>query len=222
MTLDWRLPDESTYLSLNERLLVSARLHPWRAIAPFARATFTALVGLWIWASFDVIGSVVIILAIVHWLRGRRVFGDLSFWFATAIVVGVLFVTGFLGNVGGLVFVLMLFAIGVGVYQLIDFYYTQIFLTNKRIFRVSGLVTRQVATLPLKALTDIRYEQTVLGRILNYGHFFVESAGQEQALSSLHFIAQPGRFYRIVMAEALGEPAAPRDYEQPPTGFEPE
>ena len=139
-------------------------------------------------------------------------------------MVAVLFVTGFAGNIGALILLLMLFALGVAVYQLIDFYYTQIFLTDQRIFRVSGLLTRQVATMPLKALTDIRYEQTILGRLFNYGHFHVESAGQEQALGSLHFVAQPGTFYRIVMAGALGSPREEPEPlpDKPPTGFGPE
>jgi hypothetical protein len=203
MTLDWRLPDETSYLAADENLLLSARLHPLRAIYPFVRATLTALLGLWLWAVYGVVGTVVILLAVIQWLRNRRVFGDLSFTFAGLITVGVLFFTGFARNIGGLILLLMLFAIGVAVYQLIDFYYTQIFLTDRRIFRVSGLVTRQVATMPLRALTDLRYDQPLLGRAFNYGHFYVESAGQDQALGSLHFIAQPGKFYRIVMAEAL-------------------
>lgn len=224
MTLDWRLPDETTYLSPHERLMIHARFHPISAAYPFFKATAAAFVGLWIWAVYGIVGTVVIIAAIVQWLRGRRVFGDLSFLLAGAIVVGVLFVTGFAGNIGGLIFLLMLFALGVAIYQLIDFYYTQIFLTDQRIFRVSGLLTRQVATMPLKALTDIRYEQTILGRLFNYGHFHVESAGQEQALGSLHFVAQPGTFYRIVMAEALGSPREEPEPlpDKPPTGFGPE
>ena len=206
MTLDWRLPDETTYLSQHERLMVRARFHPLSAAYPFIKAALTAFVGLWIWAAYGILGTAVIIAAVVQWLRGRRVFGDLSFVLASAIVVGVLFLTGFAGNVGSLIVLLLVFALGVAVYQLVDFYYTQIFLTDQRIFRVSGLLTRQVATMPLKALTDIRYEQTVLGRLFNYGHFHVESAGQDQALGSLHFVAQPGTFYRLVMAEALGAP----------------
>jgi len=224
MTSDWRLPDETTYLSPNERLLISARFHPLHAIYPFVRATLTAIVGLYLWAAYGVVGSAIIIIGIVQWLRGRRVFGDLSFGFAAIIVVGVLYLTGFTANIGGLILLLMLFAVGVAIYQLVDFYYTQIFLTDRRIFRVSGLLTRQVATMPLIALTDIRYEQTVLGRLFGYGHFHVESAGQEQALGSLHFVAQPARFYRIVMTEALGLSApgfAPHP-QGPPLGSDPD
>lgn len=204
MTLDWRLPDETSYLAADEHLLLSARLHPLRAVYPFVRATVTALLGLWIWAVAGIVGSVIVVAAVVGWLRSHTVLGRLSFLAAGALTVGLLFLTGFAANIGSLIVLLMLFALVVAVYQLVDFYYTQIFLTDRRIFRVSGLFTRQVATMPLKALTDIRYDQTILGRAFNYGHFFVESAGQDQALSSLHFIAQPGKFYRLVMAQSLG------------------
>ena len=99
----------------------------------------------------------------------------------------------------------MIFGLFVAVYQLVDYFYTKVFLTDRRIFRVSGLLTRRVATMPLKALTDIRYDQTTPGRLFNYGHFFVESAGQQQALQ------QPRRFYRVVMQEAL-EGVPPPDH----------
>lgn len=210
MTLDWRLPDETTYLAFNERLILSARLHPLMAMLPFIRVTALAFAALFALAYFSVLGALAVLAVVVQWIRSRGVTGDLSFFavFASVIALGLL--TGVASNLTSFVLTTVIFGLFVAVYQLIDYLYTKLFLTDRRIFRVSGLLTRRVATMPLKSLTDIRYDQTTPGRLFNYGHFAVESAGQDQALSQLRFVAQPRRFYRIVMQEALEvEPPEP-------------
>ena len=163
-------------------------------------------------------GAALIVLAIsVQWIRSQGVTGNLSFFsvFVGLVVVG--FITGVASNLITFVMTTLIGGLFVAAYQLVDYFYTRLFLTDRRIFRVSGLLTRRVATMPLKALTDIRYDQTTFGRLFNYGHFFVESAGQEQALSELRFVSQPRRFYRVVMQEALdGYPPSDQFIESPP------
>ena len=216
MTLDWRLPDETTYLAPNERLILSARLHPLMALLPFIRITGLAFVALYALAYLQLWGALIVLRIVVQWIRSRGVTGNLSFFMVFAGVVVALFVTGVGSNLSTFVLTTMIGGLFVAFYQLVDYFYTKLFLTDRRIFRVSGLLTRRVATMPLKALTDIRYDQTTFGRIFNYGHFFVESAGQEQALSALRFVAQPRRFYRVVMQEALnGDSSADQFLETP-------
>ncbi len=155
---------------------------------------------------------------IVQWLRHRGVTGDLSFLTVFFVLLAIFFFTGIAANLANFVLITMIFGLAVAVYQLVDYFYTKVFLTDRRIFRVSGLLTRQVATMPLKALTDIRYDQTAPGRLFNYGHFFVESAGQQQALRHLRFVSQPRRFYRVLRQEALeGVPPPDHYLETPPT-----
>ena len=204
MTLDWRLPDETTYLAFNERLILSARLHPLMAMLPFIRITALAFIALYALAFLHLWGALVVLGIVVQWLRKRGVTGELSFFTVYFGVIIVVFVTGIASNLASFVLITLIGGLFVAIYQLVDYLYTKVFLTDRRIFRVSGILTRQVATMPLKSLTDIRYDQTTIGRLLNYGHFAVESAGQDQALSRLRFVAQPRRFYRIVMQEALG------------------
>ena len=217
MTLDWRLPDETTYLAFNERLILSARLHPLMAILPFARVTGLAFASLYAIAFLGLWGAVLLLAVIVQWIRRRGVTGDMSFLTVFGGILIVLFVTGIASNISSFILTTMIAGLFVAVYQLIDYAYTKLFLTDRRIFRVSGLLTRRVATMPLKSLTDIRYDQTTFGRLFNYGHFFVESAGQDQALSELRFVAQPRRFYRVVMQEALhGNPPPGTYMDSPP------
>jgi uncharacterized membrane protein YdbT with pleckstrin-like domain len=74
--------------------------------------------------------------------------------------------------------------------------------TDKRIVTITGLVTRKVAMMPLGRVTDMTYERSWPGRILGYGEFIVESAGQDQALSRIPYIPRPDAAYRQI-AELL-------------------
>jgi hypothetical protein len=53
----------------------------------------------------------------------------------------------------------------------------------------------------------MKYEQSPLGRMLSYGTFVLESAGQDQALRKVDHMPNPNEVYlRIV--EEMYEPAA--------------
>ncbi len=92
-------------------------------------------------------------------------------------------------------------------WKLVDWWYDKFILTNKRIMVVNGLVTRTVGMMPLARVTDMKYEQSPLGRLLNYGTFVVESAGQDQALRTVKPLPNPNELYlRIV--EEMYEPEA--------------
>jgi membrane protein YdbS with pleckstrin-like domain len=88
-----------------------------------------------------------------------------------------------------------------------DWYYDRFILTNKRVMVVKGLVTRNVAMMPLLRVTDMKYEQSPLGRVLNYGTFVLESAGQDQALREVKHLPNPNELYLRVVEE-MYEPAA--------------
>ena len=74
----------------------------------------------------------------------------------------------------------------------------RIVVTNRRLFEVSGIFTRRVASMPLAKVTDMTYQRTLLGRILGYGHMVLESPGQKQALARIGFLPNPDDFYRTV------------------------
>lgn len=92
-------------------------------------------------------------------------------------------------------------------WQIADWWFDRFILTNKRVMVVSGIITRNVAMMPLQRVTDMKYVQSPLGRVLNYGTFELESAGQEQALRSIPHLPSPNELYlRIV--EEMYEPEA--------------
>src|SRR2546429_3690681 len=55
--------------------------------------------------------------------------------------------------------------------------------TSHRFIETTGVLSRKVAMMPLAKVTDMTFERSALGRLLGYGTFILESAGQAQALS---------------------------------------
>jgi uncharacterized membrane protein YdbT with pleckstrin-like domain len=74
----------------------------------------------------------------------------------------------------------------------------RILVTDQRIFEVSGVLSRKVASMPLTRVTDMTYRRSLAGRIFGYGDLIVESAGQDQALSHIMKIPKPDNFYRKI------------------------
>jgi membrane protein YdbS with pleckstrin-like domain len=92
-------------------------------------------------------------------------------------------------------------------WKVADWWFDRFILTNKRVMVVSGIFTRNVAMMPLLRVTDMKYVQSPLGRILSYGNFELESAGQDQALRNIKNLPNPNELYlRIV--EEMYEPEA--------------
>jgi uncharacterized membrane protein YdbT with pleckstrin-like domain len=67
--------------------------------------------------------------------------------------------------------------------------------TSHRFIQTSGLFSRKVAMMPLAKVTDMTFERSALGRLLGYGTFILESAGQDQALSRVDYIPYPEQLY---------------------------
>lgn len=67
--------------------------------------------------------------------------------------------------------------------------------TDNRILLIYGFIIRKVDMLPMSKVTDMTFHRSISGRIFGYGSFILESAGQDQALSDLHFIPNPNETY---------------------------
>lgn len=76
--------------------------------------------------------------------------------------------------------------------------------TDKRLLLFYGFITRKVSMMPLAKVTDMSYERSIPGRILGYGRFVMESAGQDQALREVNWVPQPDHHYRAICAEIFG------------------
>lgn len=123
------------------------------------------------------------------------------------VVIG-LFVVGFLDSqldgsalrVRDIAIVLWLILVGRLIWKIIDWHQELFIATDRRLMLLHGIITRKVAMMPMAKVTDMRYDRTVPGRILNYGVFILESAGQDQALSRINFVPEPDKHYRQISA----------------------
>jgi membrane protein YdbS with pleckstrin-like domain len=81
------------------------------------------------------------------------------------------------------------------VYKVFEWAQTYFVVTSQRMLLSTGVVTHNVNMMPLTKVTDMSFKRTGTGRILGYGEFVVESAGQEQALSNVRFLPYPEQLY---------------------------
>jgi membrane protein YdbS with pleckstrin-like domain len=126
---------------------------------------------------------------------------------ALALLVGSPFVTF---NVAWLMlivaFVLTLHAIWGGLREHRD----RFVVTNMRVFRINGVLTSNLATMPLHRILDIAVKKPLIGRVLGYGHFVFESAAQEQGLRDIRYVGRPDErdkaIQRVVQRSGLRGP----------------
>ena len=82
--------------------------------------------------------------------------------------------------------------------------------TNMRVFRVHGVLSQQLATMPLSRILDITVRKPLHGRILGFGHFCFESAAQEQGLRDIRYVGRPDQrdlaIQRVVQRSGLRGP----------------
>ncbi|MGC5584443.1 PH domain-containing protein [Ornithinimicrobium sp. W1665] len=76
--------------------------------------------------------------------------------------------------------------------------------TDKRLIMTYGLLTHKVAMMPLRKVTDMNYGRSLLGRMLGYGTFVLESAGQEQAMREINWLPDPDDKYRRICSTIFG------------------
>lgn len=84
--------------------------------------------------------------------------------------------------------------------------------TNMRVFRVHGVLSQQLATMPLSRILDITVRKPLHGRLLGFGHFCFESAAQEQGLRDIRYVGSPDQrdlvIQRVVQRAGLRGPRA--------------
>ena len=59
----------------------------------------------------------------------------------------------------------------------------------------TGVVTRKVNMVPLTKVTDMSFRRSSMGRVLGYGEFILESAGQDPALRVADHLPYPEQLY---------------------------
>jgi membrane protein YdbS with pleckstrin-like domain len=86
----------------------------------------------------------------------------------------------------------VLLRLAVKIFEWADTYFV---VTSQRMLLQTGLVTKKVNMMPLSKVTDMSFRRSSLGRILGYGEFILESAGQDQALRVVDHLPYPEQLY---------------------------
>ncbi|WP_372443053.1 PH domain-containing protein [Actinomadura barringtoniae] len=127
-------------------------------------------------------------------------------------VVGGLLLCGVAATAFGLMWIwwLWLLTLGYLLWKVIAWSIEFFLVTEHRVMLISGVLNRQVAMMPLAKVTDIALDRSVLGRMLGYGEFVMESAGQKQALRNVGFMPYPEQLYlevsSVIFAAEDGSP----------------
>lgn len=103
--------------------------------------------------------------------------------------------------------VVAIVVVAAATYAFLDWHVTRFVITNKRIMLIRGVFLRDVAMQPLLRVTDLRFRQTLLSRLLNYGSFHVDGAGRRSGMRRIKDLPNPNELYLRVIEE-LYEPLA--------------
>jgi membrane protein YdbS with pleckstrin-like domain len=86
---------------------------------------------------------------------------------------------------------LFLYLIGKTISWPVDYFVV----TPRRMLVVKGFLTRDVAMIPYSGLTGLKLRRSTMGRLIGYGQFILEPAGQDQALRTVSFLPYPEQLY---------------------------
>jgi membrane protein YdbS with pleckstrin-like domain len=94
------------------------------------------------------------------------------------------------------------------IYEWLEDYFV---VTSARLLLATGVFKKTVNMMPLTKVTDLRFERSPIGRLLGFGTFIVESAGQEQALHTINHLPYPEQLYIEVCGLIFKDPTAGDD-----------
>ncbi|MDT0201027.1 PH domain-containing protein [Nocardioides sp. AE5] len=150
-------------------------------------------------------GEVIVDEVMHHWVV--YVVPALEILLALAILVAMPFVDI---NLAWFPFLLALAIAAHGCYKGLAHYRDRFVITNMRVFRVHGVFTSNLATMPMSRILDITVVKPFHGRILGFGHFVFESAAQAQGLRDIRHVARPDErdlsIQRVVQRSGLRGP----------------
>jgi len=107
-----------------------------------------------------------------------------------------------------LLFGILLIRLLLAIYQWLEDYFV---VTKSRLIVAKGIIRKSVNMMPLTKVTDMRFERSPTGRLLGYGTFIVESAGQDQALRRVDMLPYPEQLYLEVCGLIFKDPGAGDD-----------
>jgi membrane protein YdbS with pleckstrin-like domain len=77
--------------------------------------------------------------------------------------------------------------------------YTSYVVTDARIMRIRGIVSRRAHSIPWVRVTDLTIDQSLLGRVFGYATLHIESANEDSGLRDLEGVSDPMQFNQYVV-----------------------
>jgi membrane protein YdbS with pleckstrin-like domain len=114
------------------------------------------------------------------------------------LVAGILSATVVHGLLAGIIWIGWLVLLLRLIWKAVNWSVDYFVVTSERLLLTRGFLTRRVNMMPLSKVTDMSFKRSFSGRLLGYGEFIVESAGQDQALRNVEFIPYPEQLYLLV------------------------
>ncbi len=114
------------------------------------------------------------------------------------LVAGVLSATVVHGVLSAIMWLLWLLLFLRLIWKTVNWAVDYFVVTSERLLLTTGFLTRRVNMMPLTKVTDMSFRRTFPGRLLGYGSFIVESAGQDQALRNVDYIPYPEQLYLLI------------------------
>jgi membrane protein YdbS with pleckstrin-like domain len=147
--------------------------------------------------------------------------------FAGFLVLAVLFLaTSFNGSLLaglGILLVLSLVLLALVLRRLGD-RYTSYVVTDTRIMRISGIISRRAHSIPWVRVTDLTIEQSLVGRLFGFATLHIESANEDSGLRNLEGVSDPLQFNQyvvdmVVAKQGTAEPEWVKRGEPPPVAM---
>ena len=104
--------------------------------------------------------------------------------------------------------VVVFLPLGYFLWKLLDWWNERLVVSDRRLLMITGLLSRRVAVMPIRKVTDLTFETPLVGRMFanwGWGTFIFESAGQDQALHRVPFVPRPEVLYHQLSDEIFGE-----------------
>jgi hypothetical protein len=134
------------------------------------------------------------------------------------LLAGILSATILRGILIDIIWVLWLLLFFRLIWKVVNWSVDYFVVTSERLLLTTGFLTRRVNMMPLTKVTDMSFNRSFPGRLLGYGEFIVESAGQDQALRNVEFIPYPEQLYLLIcgMLFPSSAPETEDDESRPP------
>jgi membrane protein YdbS with pleckstrin-like domain len=131
--------------------------------------------------------------------------------FVGLLVVAVLFLAiSFNGSPLGAAFLLLVFSVVMLVLVLkrLGDRYTSYVVTDTRIMRISGIISRRAHSIPWVRVTDLTIEQSLAGRLFGFATLHIESANEDSGLRDLEGVSDPLQFNQYVVDMVVAKQGA--------------